>query len=98
MCALNLSIICCIVLIIILSIIFEGYASPILKADRPHPRDYPQTTTDYRRTDNHFRLVRALMDGWTDGKTDGRTDRCYQAHYLPALLSYAVDNQYTVMT
>ncbi len=23
-----------------------------LKADRPHPRDYPHTPTDYRHTDN----------------------------------------------
>ena len=28
-----------------------------LKADRPHPCDYPQTPTDYRCTDNHLRLV-----------------------------------------
>ncbi len=24
-----------------------------LKANRPHPRDYLQTPTDYRHTDNH---------------------------------------------
>ncbi len=28
-----------------------------LKADRPHPRDYPHTPTDYRHTDKHLRLV-----------------------------------------
>ena len=27
-----------------------------------------------------------------DVRTDRQTDRRYQAHYLPALLSYAVDN------
>ncbi len=32
--------------------------------------------------------VRAL----TNGQMDGQTDRCYQVHYLPASLSYAVDN------
>ncbi len=31
-----------------------------LKADRPHPRDYPHTPTDYRYTDKHFGLVIAL--------------------------------------
>ncbi len=28
-----------------------------LKADRPHPRNYLHTPTDYRYTDNHLRLV-----------------------------------------
>ncbi len=28
-----------------------------LKADRPHPRDYPHTPTDFRHTDKHLRLV-----------------------------------------
>ena len=44
---------------------------PELKADRPHPRNYPHTPTDYRHTDNHLRLV-----------MEGR----YQVHYLPASL------------
>ncbi len=29
----------------------------LLKADRPHPRNYPQTHTDFRHTDNGPRLV-----------------------------------------
>ncbi len=28
-----------------------------LKADRPHPRDYPHTSTNYRHTDKHLRQV-----------------------------------------
>ncbi len=34
---------------------------PLLKADRPHWRDYQQTPTDYRHTDNHFRLVLVVV-------------------------------------
>ena len=30
---------------------------PKLKADQPHPRDYPHTPTNYRHTDKHLRLV-----------------------------------------
>ncbi len=30
---------------------------PTLKANRLNLRDYPQTPTDYRHTDNHLRLV-----------------------------------------
>ena len=37
------------------------------------------------------------MDGWTDGRMDRQMDRqtdgYYQVHYLPALLSYTVDNK-----
>ncbi len=40
-----------------------------LKADRPHPRDYPQMPTDYRHTDNHLRLVMVVV-ALTDGQTD----------------------------
>ena len=51
-----------------------------LKADRPHPRNYPHMPTDHRHTDKHFRLVMTLlcskqesahrqMDGQTDGQT-----------------------------
>ncbi len=50
-----------------------------LKADRPHPHNYPPTPTDYRHTDKHLRLR---------GRTYGRTDGCYQVHYLPG---FAVD-------
>ncbi len=32
-----------------------------LKADRPHPRDYPHMPTDYRHTHKHFRLVMTLI-------------------------------------
>ncbi len=28
-----------------------------LKADRPHPCDYPHTPTNYRQADKHLRLV-----------------------------------------
>ncbi len=61
-----------------------------LKADRPHLGDDPQTTTDYRHTDNHLRFVMVVVAlcWWMDRQTDGR----YQVHYLPASLSYAVDN------
>ncbi len=56
-----------------------------LKADWPHPRNYPDTPTVDRHTYQHLRQ----MDRRTDGRTDGRTDRCYQVHYLP---HFAVDN------
>ncbi len=32
-----------------------------LKADRPHPRNYPHTPTDYRHTDNHLRLLTVVV-------------------------------------
>ncbi len=44
-----------------------------LKANRPHPRNYLHTATNYRHTDKHLRLVRRT-DGWMDGQTDGRMD------------------------
>ncbi len=68
-----------------------------LKADRPHPRNYPHTPTDYRHTNKHLRLVMTPIalncpqtDGWTDGQTDGRTlrdvDGClYICHYNAVL-------------
>ena len=37
-----------------------------LKADRPHPRNYPQMSTDYRHTDNHLRPVMVVADGRMD--------------------------------
>ncbi len=58
-----------------------------LKADRPHPRDYPQMPTNYRHTDNHLRLV-IMCPEYT--QTDGRTDGRYQVHYLPR---FAVDKE-----
>ena len=70
----------------------EFNSSCKLKADQPHPCDYPQMPTDCRHTDNDLGLVivvvalcctrqsRALTDGRTDGQTDGR----YQFYYLPA--------------
>ena len=77
-----------------------------LKVDRPHPRNYlqHQLITD---TDNNLRLRHVDRNTWkiltrkaaslvrhesADGHTDGHTDRRYQAHYLPASLSYTVDN------
>ncbi len=32
-----------------------------LKADRPHPRNYPHMWPDYRHTDKHFRLIMTLI-------------------------------------
>ncbi len=55
-----------------------------LKADRPHPRNYPHTPTNDRHTYQHLRL--AVRE-----ETDGRTDGCYQVHYLPR---FAVDNNF----
>ena len=64
----------------------------ILKADRPHPRDYPhmpyllQTnrqnprTGNDRQTDIRTQATCALS---TPRHTNGRTDRTYQLHYLP---------------
>ncbi len=37
-----------------------------LKADRPHPRDYPPTPPDYRHTDKQ-----ESWDRHTNGRTDG---------------------------
>ncbi len=59
-----------------------------LKADRPHPRDYLHTLTDYRHTDKHLRLViipvalcctrqsraPSAMRVETDEQTDGQMD------------------------
>ncbi len=68
-----------------------------LKADRPHPRNYPHTPTDHRHTDKHFRLVMTFLcskvavfnrRAHTDKRTDRRTDGRYQVHYLPR---FAVD-------
>ena len=71
----------------------------LIKADRPHPRYYQQTPTDYRHTDNHLRLVMVLVvahcctrQSWelwqintqTNKHMDGQTDGRYQVHYLAA--------------
>ncbi len=67
-----------------------------LKADRPHPHDYPPTPSDYRYTDKHLRrvnisAVRVHTNGQTDRQTDGRrADGRYQVHYLPR---FAVDKK-----
>ncbi len=73
-----------------------------LKADRPHPRNYPHTATDYRHTDKHLRLVmvvgqtvqpweRTRTDGQTDGRTDGQTDRRTDAtKYIISLASRSI--------
>ncbi len=34
-----------------------------------------------------------ITNGLTDGQTDRRMDRHYQVYFLPASLSYAVDNE-----
>ncbi len=37
------------------------HVPPKLKVDRPHPCDYPHTSTDYRHTDKHLGLVMTLI-------------------------------------
>ena len=37
-------------------------------------------------------MVQAGEHGLTDGRTDKQTNGRYQVQYLPALLSYTVDN------
>ena len=32
-----------------------------IKADQPHPRNYPHTPTNYRHTDNYLRLVTVVV-------------------------------------
>ncbi len=49
--------------------------------------------TYYRDTDKQLRLIMTVMRTETDRQTDKR----YQVHYLPALLSYAVDNSYIII-
>ena len=63
-----------------------------LKADRPHSRDYPQTPTDYRHTDNHLRLV-MVVKRFRHESADGQTDT--DGRMLPSALSpcFAVDNK-----
>ncbi len=74
-----------------------------LKADRPHPRDYPHMPTNFRDRDKHLRLVLRSVVGMahvlrstngsgvysssTDGQTDRRTDRRTDGRMLPILLS-----------
>ncbi len=67
-----------------------------LKADWPHPRNYPPTPTDYRHTDNHLRLVMVVValcctrQSRVRVVTDGRTDGRNQVHYLPASRSIKI--------
>ncbi len=66
-----------------------------LKADRPHPHNYPPTPTDYRHTDKHLRLVMPLIALYctrqsrvsTDRRTDGRTDA---TKYIISLASRSI--------
>ncbi len=51
-----------------------------LKADRPPPRNYPQTPTDYRHTDKHLWTGKVKRFTGTDKHTDG-------FYYFPALRS-----------
>ena len=45
----------------------------LLKADRPHPRNYPHGPTDYRHIDKHLRLVMAPI---APNCTAPNIDRC----------------------
>ncbi len=58
-----------------------------LKADRPHPRDYPPMPPDYRHIDI---TVQTGELGQTYPQTHKRTDVRYQVHYLPR---FAVDKK-----
>ncbi len=60
-----------------------------IKADRPHPHDYPQRSADYRHTDNHLRELSRDLIKSADGQTNGRMDR----QTVPAFLSYVVDKK-----
>ncbi len=75
---------------------------PLIKADRPHPRYYPHTPTNYRHTDKLPRLamipialcctrqsraIRAQTRQQTDGRTDGRTDA---TKYIISLASRSI--------
>ncbi len=73
---------------------------PKLKADRPHPRNYPHTPTDYRHTDNQGRRSNGLclrvvtdvrVDRQMDRQTEGWTDRWTQPS---ALSPHFVVNKY----
>ncbi len=46
----------------------------IIKADRPHPRNYLHTPTDDRHTYQHLRLAMALIALSADGRTDTTKD------------------------
>ncbi len=52
-----------------------------LKADRPHPHNYPPTPTVYSRERGH-RRTDGRTDGQTDGQTDGRTGFCFKGTTL----------------
>ncbi len=56
-----------------------------LKADRPHPRDYPHTPY-WLQTNRDFLLLQKIRRA----RTNKRTDWQYQAHFLPASRCYAV--------
>ncbi len=56
-----------------------------LKADRPHPRDYPHTPYWLQANRQNPRTGND-----THKRTDGRTDGRYQLHYLPR---FAVDKK-----
>ncbi len=66
-----------------------------IKADRPHPRNYPHTPTGYRHTDKQVRLVMALIAHYGSavrGGTDGRTDSQTDGRSLPSTLSPSIIN------
>ena len=55
-----------------------------LKADRPHPRDNPQMSTDYRHTDNHLRLVMVVVP---QESAHRQTNKRADGWMLPSTLS-----------
>ncbi len=74
-----------------------------LKAYRPRLQNYPQTPPDngHRRMsetdDSHFCFklegnYLPLLHKQRNKRMDRLTDGCYEVHYLPASLSYMVDN------
>ncbi len=65
-----------------------------LKADWPHLHNYPHMPTDYRHTDKHYSLVMETVQVWECRWAD----RHYQVNYLPASLSYMVDNEWMTNT
>ncbi len=49
----------------------------LLKADRPHPRNYLHTATDHRHTDKHLRLVMVLIALYSTWQSRApNIDRC----------------------
>ncbi len=64
-----------------------------LKADRPHPRNYPPTPTDYRHTDKHLRLVMVLIGLYCTRQSRApNIDRCAPENWpWPLILTHDLD-------